>query len=113
VVCASKGVESTPVPESAVEENPFCPVSEHDVAATLVQVSLVEVSLRTRVGSAESVTVGRHWVSEGVTALQEPLQRMVPVPGIPQTFVAGTDAHALPKLDGTGGTVAEQVQLDV
>ena len=96
MVCASSGVESTAVPKSAVEEKPFWPVSEQEVAPLLVQVSLVEVSLRTRVGSADRVMVGRHRVSEGVTALHVPLQRMVPEPGIPHAFVAGTDGQVLP-----------------
>ncbi len=86
-------------------------MSEQEVAALLFQVSLVEVFLRTRVGSAESVTVGRHRVSGGVTALQVPLQSMVPVPDIPQILVAGIEGHTSPKVGGTGGTVAEQVQL--
>ena len=111
MVCASIAVESTAVPERAVDENPFCPVSEHEVAALLVQVSLVDVSLRTRVGSAERVTVGRHRVSEGVTAPQDPLQAMVPVVVWPHTLAA--EVQLVPKLDGTAGTVAEQVQLDV
>ena len=71
-------------------------MSVHEVAALLVHVSLVEVFLRTRIGFAESVTVGKHRVSEGAVALQEPLQSIVPLPGIPHAFVAGTDGQEVP-----------------
>ena len=96
MVCAASGLETTSVPVSAVLKSVSCSFNVHEVAALLVQVSLVEVFLRTRVGSADRVTVGRHRVSDGVVALQEPLQRMVPLPTIPHAFVAGTDGQALP-----------------
>lgn len=99
------------MPESAVLENPFWPVSVHAVALLLLHVSFVDVSLRTRIGSAESVTVGRHRESEGLAALQVPLHVIVPLLVWPHTFAL--EVHGFPYVAGTGGTVAEQLQLEL
>lgn len=94
VVCASRGPESTSAPESAVLENPFCPVTEHEIASVVDQSSLVDVSLRTRVGSALREIVGKHCVSDGAATLQEPLHITVPELVWPQTFAP--EVHELP-----------------
>ncbi len=89
-------LESTAVPEGAVLENPFWPVSEHVTGNTLLllQVSFVDAPLRTRVGSADNETVGGQRDSAGVVTEHTHVLLYVPVFVWPQEFAA--EVHELP-----------------